>query len=246
MTSPLEQLPNTYRAFFGSFPTLTPAQKQLIHPILKGRDIVLQAGTGTGKTEAILAPATENLIQNKGEYTIIYIVPTRALALDMNRRIKPIYQRLGLKAGIRTGDGKHFKGGKPDLLIMTPESFDVLLGTQNQEDKYFLKHVCAVIIDEVHVFFHTERGHQLTYLLCRLKRQSGARLQTMALSATITCAEDILRFFKLKTNVFYCEQPASRELQPHWVHLEDEELTAFFDDLYLRWGCRKILVQILR
>lgn len=242
MTSPLEQLPNTYRAFFGNFPTLTSAQKQLIPPILKGRDIILQAGTGTGKTEAVLAPATENLIQNRGEYTIIYIVPTRALALDMNRRIKPIYQRLGLKAGIRTGDGKHLKGRNPDLLIMTPESLDVLLGTQNQEDKHFLKHVRAMIIDEVHVFIDNERGYQLAYLICRLERQFGVRLQIMALSATMTCAADVVQFFKLKTNVFCCMQPANRELQPHWVHLEDEELTPFFDDLYLRWGCKKILV----
>lgn len=242
MTSLLEQLPNTFRAFFGSFLALTPAQKQLIQPILRGRDIILQAGTGTGKTEAVLAPATENLIQNWGEYTIIYIVPTRALALDMNRRIKPIYKRIGLKAGIRTGDGKHLKRCKPDLLIMTPESLDVLLGTQNQEDRYFLKHVRAVIIDEVHVFFHSERGHQLTYLLRRLEKQTGAILQTIALSATMTCVDEISRFFRLKTDVFYYEQPANREMQPHWVHLEDQELTTFFDDLYLRWGYRKILV----
>src|SRR5262249_5516006 len=145
MASSLEQLPNTYRPFFGKFSALTVAQKALIQPILNGQDIVLQAGTGAGKTEAILAPATEKLITASDPFTIIYIVPTRALALDMNRRIKPIYKQLGLKSGIRTGDGKTMKDGKPHLLILTPESLDVLLGSHNEDNKYFLKHVRLMV-----------------------------------------------------------------------------------------------------
>lgn len=244
MPSPLERLPNTYRAFFGSFPSLTIAQKQLIQPILNGEDVVLRAGTGSGKTEAVLAPATENLITHNEDFTIVYIVPTRALALDINRRIKPIYKRLGLKSGIRTGDGKHLLGAKPHLLIMTPESLDVLLGSQDQDNKYFLKHVHMIIIDEVHVFLHNDRGHQLSYLRHRLEMQSIASLQTVAMSATVSSAEEIQKFFKLKKSIFSFKQSVTRKLQPCWVHLEDEEreLTLFFDDLHLRWGCQKLLV----
>src|SRR5690606_9016087 len=132
MNSPFTQLPNTYRVFYGSFPSLTIAQNTLIRPILQKKDIVLQESTGAGKTEAVLAPVTENLITYSGYYTVIYIVPTRALALDMLRRIKPLYKRLGLQAGIRTGDSKTLWDAKPDLLIMTPESLDVLLGSKNQ------------------------------------------------------------------------------------------------------------------
>jgi len=241
--SPLEQLPNTYRPFFGKFSALTIAQKALIQPILDGRDVVLHAGTGSGKTEGVLAPATERLIASSDHFTILYIVPTRALALDMNRRIKPLYKLLGLKSGIRTGDGKTVRDGKPHLLILTPESLDVLLGSQNEDNKYFIKNVRMMIIDEVHMFLHNERGHQLSYLRCRLEVQSTGSLQTVALSATISDAEEIVSFFKLK-NVFYYVQPAVRKLQPCWVHLEDEEqeLVPFFDDLSLRWGCQKLLV----
>ena len=236
MISPLELLPNTYRAFFSGFSTLTTAQKQLIQPILNGEDVVLQASTGAGKTEAVLAPATEKLMTHPNHFTIVYIVPTRALALDMNRRIKPIYKKLGLKSGIRTGDGKHLRDAKPHLLIMTPESLDVMLGSQNQDNKYFLKHVHMMIIDEVHVFLHDDRGHQLSYLHRRLAMQSIGSLQTIALSATIDDAEDIMRFFNLKKTAFYYKQSVARKLQPCWVHIEDEEreLTLFFDDLYRR------------
>jgi Lhr-like helicase len=244
LASPLELLPNTYRAFFSAFSTLTTAQKQLIQPILNGENVILQASTGAGKTEAVLAPATEKLMTHPHHFTIIYIVPTRALALDMNRRIKPIYKKLGLKSGIRTGDGKQLRDAKPHLLIMTPESLDVILGSSNQDNKYFLKHVHLMIIDEVHVFLHDDRGRQLAYLHRRLAMQSIGALQTVALSATIDNAEDIMRFFNLNKPVFYYKQSVPRKLKPCWVHIEDEEreLTLLFDDLYLRSGCKKLLL----
>lgn len=219
------------------------AQKALIQPILEKRDVILQAGTGLGKTEAILAPATECLMTHQGHFTILYIVPTRALALDMHRRIQPLYQQLGLRAGIRTGDGKTLRDAKPHLLILTPESLDVLLGSQNPENRYFLKHIRILIIDEVHTFFQTERGSQLSYLKRRLEVLSKENLQTLALSATISYPEEIALFFRLN-NVFYYQQLAARKLEAHFVHIvnERQELVLFFNDLLSRSKRKKLLV----
>lgn len=205
--------------------------------------MILQAGTGLGKTEAVLAPATERLMTYSGHFTILYIVPTRALALDMHRRIQPLYKQLGLKSGIRTGDGKTLQDAKPHLLILTPESLDVLLGSQNPENRYFLKHLRVLIIDEVHTFLRTERGTQLFHLKRRLEMQSRGELQTLTLSATIGDPDEIRSFFQLK-DVFYYQQSATRNLVPCWVHIVDErrELVPFFDDLLSRWKCKKLLV----
>jgi superfamily II DNA/RNA helicase len=243
VNSHLAKLPNTYRPFFGGFDSLTLAQKALIQPILNGKDVVLQAGTGSGKTEAVLAPATERLITSSEAFTILYIVPTRALALDIYRRIKPIYKHLDLKVGIRTGDGKTLQGGKPDLLILTPESLDVLLGSQDPDNKYFLKQLRLMIIDEVHIFLHEDRGYQLSYLRHRIAIQAGNHLQTILLSATIPNLEEAALFFKIR-DVFYYKQDSTRELCPTWVHIEDqsEELLPFFEDLCQRLGYRKLLV----
>ena len=57
--SPLHQLPNTYRAFYGAFPALRPFQIEVITPLLQGYDLILQAATGSGKTEAVLAPCLD-------------------------------------------------------------------------------------------------------------------------------------------------------------------------------------------
>ena len=241
--TPLEQLPNTYRAFFGKFAALTPAQRVLIQPILQGRDVVLQAGTGSGKTEGVLAPATERLMTHPGHMTILYIVPTRALALDMHRRIQGCYKPLGLKSGIRTGDGKTLKDAKPHLLILTPESLDVLLGSPNVDNQYFLKQLRIMIIDEVHVFLQNDRGVQLKFLRHRIEMQTRQKLQTILLSATIPHLEDAAAFFNLQEPFCY-KQAATRVLNPHFIHFESEEneLVSFFDDLAQRWKCQKILV----
>ena len=239
----IEQLPNTYRSFFGKFSILTSLQKAMVHPILNGQDVVLQAGTGSGKTEAVLAPATEKLMTSSDPFTILYIVPTRALALDMNRRIAFLYKELGLKAGFRTGDGKTLRGRNPHLLILTPESLDVLMGSQNADNRHFLKHVKIMIIDEIHAFHKNERGKQLFYLRKRLELQAAGVLQTIALSATVPDLEEVASFFNLK-NVFYYKELSARKLQPHFVHFEDEteELVPFFNDLFSHFGCRKLLV----
>ena len=244
MTSTLCQLPNTYRAFYGSFEKLSSAQQQLIQPILNGQDIVLQAGTGSGKTEAILAPATEKIISDSKQASIIYIVPTRALALDMYRRIRPIYKRLGIKAGIQTGDLKRKGGSQFRLLITTPESFDVLLGSQNIENHAFVKRTRFLIIDEVHTFLHHNRGKQLSYLCHRLQLISRFPLQTITLSATIVNSDSVISFFKLSNSAFCYQEPNVRQLQANWVFLKNEEneLPLFIEDLHKRMGYQKILV----
>lgn len=164
--SPLWQLPNTYRTFYGAFATLHPFQREVIPSILQGQDLILQAATGSGKTEAVLAPCLERVIRSGRSEPILYVVPTRALAQDLRRRLEPIlHERLGLRLGIRTGDVKRLPAGQADVLLTTPESLDVMLGSPNREVRVFLQRVSMVIIDEVHQFIQGYRGQHLAYLL---------------------------------------------------------------------------------
>ena len=161
-TSPLLQLPNTYRAFYGAFAVLRPFQHEVIPPILQGQDLILQAATGSGKTEAVLAPCLERLIASGRAEAILYVVPTRALAQDLRRRLELIiHERLGLCLGIRTGDVKRLPAGQADVLLTTPESLDVMLGSPNHDIRAFLQRVSVLIIDEVHQFIQGYRGRHL-------------------------------------------------------------------------------------
>ena len=119
--TPTLQLPNTFQAFYGSFFGLHRIQQQAIEPILSGRDLIIQSATGSGKTEAVLAPCLEEIIASGREKSALYIVPTRALAFDIRRRFANILkERLGIHLAIRTGDMKTGGGGRPDIILTTP------------------------------------------------------------------------------------------------------------------------------
>jgi superfamily II DNA/RNA helicase len=243
--SPLLQLPNTYRAFYGAFAELRPFQREVIQPILQGQDLILRAATGSGKTEAVLAPSLERLLSSNGAAAILYVVPTRALAQDLRRRLEPIlHERLGLRLGVRTGDVKRLPAGRADVLLTTPESLDVMLGSPNREVQAFLQRVSVLIIDEVHQFIQGYRGHHLAYLLQRLERRCRKRLQKVALSATLARPEVIREALGLRPDTVFVGSPVRRQIQPHLVHLqrEDEELVALIDDLVQRFGHRKLLL----
>ena len=241
----IHHLPNTYRAFYGAFQQLHPIQQQAIEPVLEQKDLIIQSATGSGKTEAVLAPCMERVIRSGSNESILYIVPTRALAADIYRRFKSIItERLGLGFAIRTGDVKHTGGGSPTLMLTTPESLDVMLGSSNQDLRGFLTRVRTVIIDEAHSFIHQYRGRQLVYLLQRLERRIGSRVQRIALSATLADPEEVGRFLGCSPDTVFLADKVSREIVPRLVHLEndEQELIGLLDDLYREWDYHKILI----
>jgi superfamily II DNA/RNA helicase len=240
--SPLVALPNTYRAFYGAFTALRPIQQQAIEPILAGRDLLCQSATGSGKTEAVLAPVLERAIRSGRAETAVYVVPTRALALDLERRLAPAFERLGLGLAVRTGDLKRAGGGAPDLLLTTPESLDVALGSPSADLRRFLARVRTVVVDELHPLLHEYRGRQLACLLTRLERRTGP-LQRIGLSATIAEPEAALAFFGFRPDAVRLLEPVQREILPHLVHLQDDdELVSMLEDLAGRFGHRKVLL----
>lgn len=64
----------------------TPIQDRAIPVVLKGRDVVGIANTGTGKTAAFLIPLLDKIINSPHEKVLV-IVPTRELALQINQEL---------------------------------------------------------------------------------------------------------------------------------------------------------------
>jgi len=172
-------------AFYGRFPQLREAQQAAIEPLLSGRNVVLTSGTGTGKTEAVMAPLVSKFWRqavSTGSLFLLYIAPTKALVNDLEKRLHPPLSTLGLRVGVRHGDRDDLKTGPvPHVLITTPESLDVLLFRKEPK----LMSVRAVVIDEVHLLYNTQRGLQLSILLRRLRQILPDEFQWTALSATV-------------------------------------------------------------
>jgi ATP-dependent Lhr-like helicase len=101
---------------------------------------------------------------------------------DLEKRLHPPLTLLGLRVGIRHGDHDDLISGPvPHILITTPESLDVMLFRGERA----LSSVRAIVIDEVHLLYNTQRGLQLSILLRRLRQLLPHGLQWAALSATI-------------------------------------------------------------
>jgi superfamily II DNA/RNA helicase len=72
------------------FEKATPIQEKSIPEILKGRDLLACAQTGTGKTAAFILPVIHNLSRKKDteSTTTLVIVPTRELAVQIEQQIQ--------------------------------------------------------------------------------------------------------------------------------------------------------------
>jgi len=126
-------------AFFGNFTELKAVQEKSIPLLLAGKNILVSAGTGTGKTEAVVAPLINKYIDyalSNDCLTWVYITPTKALVNDIYRRIEPILSSLHINAVIRHGDRDDLRKSQlPHFLITTPESLAIILNSPKLIEK---------------------------------------------------------------------------------------------------------------
>ena len=210
-------------AFYGSFPKLRPAQEAAIEPLVNGRNVVMSSGTGSGKTEAVLAPLLSRYwgkaVKND-VLILLYIAPTKALVNDLEKRLYTVLNRIGLRVGIRHGDRDDLVSGQiPHVLVTTPESLEVLLFRKDVA----LQSVCAIVIDEVHLLYNTQRGLQLSILLRQLKQCLGQEVQWAALSATVGQLNNVRDFlFGSTESADLLEFPAHRSIDAYVQHINNE------------------------
>ncbi|MDI9644862.1 MAG: DEAD/DEAH box helicase [Candidatus Verstraetearchaeota archaeon] len=181
------------------FREFTEPQAKAIPVIMDGKNVLIIAPTGTGKTEAAFLPVLDRMIREGGGggIRVLYISPLRALNRDLLDRLHWWCSRLDLKVSVRHGDTETKERGRqalapPDIMITTPETLQAMLPGRNL--RKLLSKVRWIIVDEIHELANDKRGTQLTVALERLREITAVEPQIIGLSATIGSPERVARF----------------------------------------------------
>ncbi len=196
---PADRLPANFRDWFAQR-GWAPRDHQLamVEAATSGRDALLIAPTGGGKTLAGFLPSLIDLSQRPppNDYKrlhTLYISPLKALAVDVHRNLTTPISDLGLAitAETRSGDTNESKKRRqrldpPDILITTPEQLALFCAWEGSADYFAGLH--TVILDEIHVLHGSKRGDLLSLGLARLQHLSP-NLRRVGLSATVADAD---------------------------------------------------------
>ena len=167
-------------------------QKECWKAYSEGKNGILHAPTGSGKTYAIWGGIIEESLKMKKHKTgiqAIWITPLRALAVEIQKAIQIMTNDLNpdLKIALRTGDTSQKERGnqkrKPSFgLVTTPESLHLLLSTKDHQKT--LQSLKVIVIDEWHELLGTKRGVQIELAIAYLN-YFLPNLKVWGISATI-------------------------------------------------------------
>ena len=130
----------------------TDIQNEAIDILLRGRDLLLIAKTGTGKTAAFALPMLQNIQNNKDkshQLTKLIIAPTKELARQLEESIKEYGKYLDIKICSVYG-GANIKAQikrleeKPNIVIATTGRLVDLV----KQDKINITKVDTLVLDE--------------------------------------------------------------------------------------------------
>jgi len=179
-------------------------QEQTWQQIIDGRSGLVNAPTGCGKTFSVFLGALIDFINHhpkdystkqKSGLQLLWVTPLRALAKDIGRAMEEVIEELGMswKIGIRNGDTEISERQKqkkqmPEVLIITPESLQLLLAQKHYPEVF--KTFKIIAVDEWHELLGSKRGVQVELAISRLvalnKLQAASyKLQVWGISATI-------------------------------------------------------------
>ncbi|MFH0829813.1 MAG: DEAD/DEAH box helicase, partial [Candidatus Aenigmatarchaeota archaeon] len=189
--------PEVQKVVAERFDTPTPAEELAFPPIIEGKNVLLMAPTGSGKTEAVLVPLFDKLFKDKPKpIALLYITPLKSLNRDLLERVAWWAQRLDFGVTVRHGDTTQHERKvqleNPDeMFLTTAEQLQAMLVGERM--KALLRNVKWVVIDEVHELVDSKRGVQLTVALERLRELCGD-FQMICLSATVGNPEGVAQF----------------------------------------------------
>lgn len=169
---------------YNQFITPTPIQKEVIPYILKNKNVIGIAQTGTGKTHAFLIPIMERIDTTKDEVQVVISAPTRELAMQIYTRAKEMNE-IDSSIDIRliTGGIDRIKMSgqlkkQPHIVVATPGRLKDLF---INEKLLRLDSVSLFVVDEADMTLEYGFLEDIDAVAGKMRRD----LQMLSFSATI-------------------------------------------------------------
>lgn len=160
----------------------TPIQEKVIPTLLKGKDIIAQAQTGTGKTFAFGLPILERIDPNKKIIQALIVSPTRELAIqitdELNKVKSEAVQILTVYGGQDVEKQLHTLKNDVTVVVATPGRLIDHIKRGNID----LKQLSYLVLDEADQMLHIGFLDEIGYII----RRTPNTRQTMLFSATIS------------------------------------------------------------
>lgn len=164
----------------------TPIQTKVIPEVLKGKDIIGQSETGSGKTHAFLIPLLNQLDPEKSETQIVLTAPTRELAIQIYDEVKKIMQ---LSKNEDVWRAKLIIGGtdKKRMIEKMKEPPHIVVGTPGRILDLLQENVLNIYSARSFVMDETDLMLELGLIedIDRILTNAESNIQVMVFSATI-------------------------------------------------------------
>lgn len=203
-----------------------PIQKKVIPAILKGRDLLAIAKTGSGKTAAFVLPLLQLIRsqapEERGTLRVLVLVPTRELAAQVEgvanrfaRHLTPRVKTGAVFGGVAINPQMILLKGI-ELLVATPGRLLELVAKRSVQ----LSGVAALVLDEADRLYGDDFREELGQVLALLPQ----RRQNLMFSATFAAELEGLAASRLRDplRVELVEQPS----QPGLIAQEVYEVDA--------------------
>ncbi|WP_029332732.1 DEAD/DEAH box helicase [Exiguobacterium oxidotolerans] len=208
------------------FEQMMPVQEQAIPLIREGKDVLVEAPTGTGKTLAYVIPALERIDPNEPHVQVAITAPTRELVMQIHQVIQLFAQGSGIKSGAFIG-GVELKRQyerlkkKPQIIVGTPGRLVELIDSK----KLKMHKVKLIVLDEADQIYESGMSASATRIANSALRDRQLALVSATLpertaewGRTLSNEPEVIRVERTETSrVKFGYIETSRRLKPEML-----------------------------